>query len=446
MNGRPNIKRARVPTAPVYSPPLVISIHGIRTSGQWQKVFASVLSGSPSKTDSFYFGQYGLLRFLTPPFNRLLVDRFYDWYGTAVRSCAMVDLDRFDKRPSVVAHSLGSWIVGNAMLKFEDVRFDKIVFAGSILPRDFDWGLVIARGQVFSVRNECGQKDPWPKWASRVVARTGTGGSEGFEWCSSAVENVGCQWFGHSDALMQQYIERHWKPFLFRKPPPPLDLLHGRDIQDGGQFSKTLDYAGTIIDEEAFRNDLNFPDARLPRGLSLTWIKVNPDIHTFLIDRENGHPAGYINAMPVTDQAYDAIRGGKKIDNEITDKDILPYIGSRKTIKVYLMSIAISEKYRRWGDGIFQQAYFHLQAGFLEKLMHYGRNHGVRVTHFLATAWTEEGRRICESFGMRDVGNKDRFGRHSILELDIGSLHCNSDPQPMAAVRRLVSFYKQLSP
>jgi hypothetical protein len=245
---------------------------------------------------------------------------------------------------------------------------------------------------------------------------------------------------------MQQHIERLWKPFLFRRPAPPLDLLHGRDIHDGRQFSKILDYAGTIIDEEVYRNDPYFSDAQLPRGLSLTWIKANPDIYTFLIDRENGNPAGYINAMPVKDEPYNLIRAGKKIDNEVLDIDILPYIGSGKSIKVYLMSIAISEKYRRWGDGIFQQAYFHLQAGLLEKLMHYGRYHGVRVTHLLATTWTEEGRKICESFGMRDVGNKDKFNRHSIFELDLASLHSHSNIKPVAAVRRLISFYNQLSP
>jgi hypothetical protein len=222
--------------------------------------------------------------------------------------------------------------------------------------------------------------------------------------------------------------------------------LHGRDIHAGERFSKTLDYVRTIIDEEVFHNDPCFPDARVPPGLSLTWIKANPDIYTFLIDRENGNPAGYINAMPVRDETYNDLRTGKRIDNEVSENDILPYIGSKKNIKVYLMSIAISEKYRRWGDGIFQQAYFHLQAGFLEKLMHYGRNHGVRVTHFLATAWTDEGRNICESLGMRDVGNKDRFNRHSVFELELGALHPNSDVKPIGVVRRLIDFYDRHLP
>src|SRR6266478_3572019 len=44
--------------------------------------------------------------------------------------------------------------------------------------------------------------------------------SEGFEWAGGAVENVPCEWFGHSDSLMQQHIERHWIPALNRSPSP----------------------------------------------------------------------------------------------------------------------------------------------------------------------------------------------------------------------------------
>jgi serine/threonine-protein kinase len=132
------------------------------THGEWQKVFAAAMSASPAKVESFYYGYYGLLRFLTPPFNKRMVDRFYDWYASVVNSCPEVDLEHYDKRPSVVAHSLGSWIVGNAMLKHDDVRFDKLILAGSILPRDFDWMTLFARDQVAFVRNECGQEDPGP--------------------------------------------------------------------------------------------------------------------------------------------------------------------------------------------------------------------------------------------------------------------------------------------
>lgn len=391
------------------------------------------------QVESFDYGRYGLIRFLTPPFNSRLVDRFYNWYASAVKSCPSADLESYDKRPSVVAHSLGSWIVGNAMLKYEDVRFDKLVLAGSILPRDFDWATLFARDQVAFVRNECGQKDPWPSWASRLVLRAGTGGVEGFEWFGPGVENVRCEWFGHSDALMRQHIEKLWVPVLLRSPSP-LTLLHGRDIQDGAKFLKILDHTGTIIDGEAFGTLPHYEEAEIPRGLSTTWIKVNPDIYTFLIDRQTAKPAGYINAMPVDDALYAQIRSGRVLDNAIPASSIVPFLGT-EPVKVYLMSIAIDEEYRRWGDGVLQQAYVQLLTGFLDKLIYYAKNYGIRATHLLATAWTPEGRRMCQFFTMTEVG-KDEFG-DSIFELDLRVLQSTQLPRLCPPLRRLLKVYEQ---
>src|SRR5271165_4676513 len=139
MTRRPTRRNGGSRRKDEYHPPLAISIHGIRTHGEWQKVFDSVISGSPTVVDSFDYGKYGPTRFLIPACNRRKVDEFYDWWGTKVKSCHEVDLACYDRRPSIVAHSFGTWIAANAMLKFEDIRVDKLIFAGSVLPRDFDW-------------------------------------------------------------------------------------------------------------------------------------------------------------------------------------------------------------------------------------------------------------------------------------------------------------------
>jgi pimeloyl-ACP methyl ester carboxylesterase len=417
-----------------YWPPVAISIHGIRTHGKWQKVFASTMGGSPTKTESFEYGRYGLFRFLVPPFNRLLIDKFYNWYAQVINSCRTVDLDCYDKRPSIVAHSLGSWIVGYAMLKHEDVRFDKLILAGSILPRDFDWGTLFSRNQVAFVRNECGQQDPWPAWAGRLVAHTGTGGSEGFEWFSTAVENIPCDWSGHSDSLMRQHIEKHWIPTL-RRRPSPLFLVHGRNINDRNRFSEYLGHTGAI-DTEVYGNLPHFAD--IADDLALAWARINPDIYTFLIDSVTGKPAGYINAMPVDDAGYAGIRRGALVDTAVAAENVLPYVGTGP-VKVYLMSLAVAEQYRQWGEGVLQNAYVQLLTGFLSKLIWYAKVHRVRVTHFLATAWTVEGRRMCQQFAMTEIG-KDQFG-NAIFELD---LRVASRIKVFPALKRLLCTYDEL--
>jgi hypothetical protein len=272
------------------------------------------------------------------------------------------------------------------------------------------------------------------------VARAGTGGSDGFEWFGASVDNVSSEWFGHSDSLMRPHIENKWLPVLCQ-PPSPLAILHGRDIQDRNEFSKTLDHTGTVIDAEVFGKLAHYDEVEIPRGLSLMWIRVNPDIYTFLIDRQTRKPAGYINAMPVDDTLYAKIRTGSVADNKVLDASIVPFLGV-KTIKIYLMSIAIGEEYRRWGDGILQQASVKLLTGFLDKLIYYAKNRGIRATHFIATAWTPEGRRMCEFFAMKEVG-KDTFG-DSIFELELEALQSSPSQKLSPPLKRLLKVYKEI--
>jgi pimeloyl-ACP methyl ester carboxylesterase len=164
-----------------FCPSLALSVHGIRTRGTWQKSFDAVMSGTAMQLDAYDYGYYGLPRLLSPGFNSRKIDEFYEWYSRVVRDHDSVDLRLYDKRPSVVAHSFGTWIVGYAMLKYEDIRFDKMILIGCI-PRNFDWGKLFARDQVASVRNECGLKDPWPRWAGRLVSGAGDAGTAGFDW------------------------------------------------------------------------------------------------------------------------------------------------------------------------------------------------------------------------------------------------------------------------
>ena len=63
-----------------FHPPLAMSAHGIRTFGPWQKLFAELLSGSPTEVKAFEFGKYGLLRFKWPYFNNRKIEEFYAWY------------------------------------------------------------------------------------------------------------------------------------------------------------------------------------------------------------------------------------------------------------------------------------------------------------------------------------------------------------------------------
>jgi hypothetical protein len=422
-----------------YNPPLCLTIHGIRTTGKWQKEFQSIV-GRFSRTDSFDYGWYGLPRFLAPGFNDRLIDKFYDWLSEVLNSNRDVvdqidgNRPRCDKKPSIAAHSLGTWILGYAMQKYDDVCFDKIILAGSILPRDFDWELLFSRNQVSRVRNECGSKDPWPSLAGRLIKHAGTGGAEGFDCFAPGLENVPYE-FQHSTALLRRHIEIRWVPFL-RAQPSPLALLHGREIAKNSLFMKILGHTGSVIDKEAYAKLPNFIEPT--DELAERWIGINPDIYTFLIDSRSKVPAGYVNAMPVGDDAYAKIRAGELMDHEIQESAVRLF-QANTPLKIYLMSMAISKDTRNWGQGVLQSSYMQLLKGFLDKLTWYAKNERVHVTHFLATAWTPEGRRMCEQFSMSEIG-PNKYG-YPIFELDLRQIELNP---AMPALKRLLDTYRKL--
>ena len=137
-----------------------------------------------------------------------------------------------------------------------------------------------------------------------------------------------------------------------------------------------------------------------------------------------------------------SVQGSLK-DNEVTDACIVPYEAGFSPIKVYFMSIAIDPTHRRCEDGVLQQAYVKLITGFLSKLVYYAEYHEIFVTHFLATAWTEEGRRICQQLRMTEVG-KDSFG-DPIFEVDLRELAANMPKKLMPAMRHLLRVYADIA-
>src|SRR5882762_4614415 len=60
--------------------------------------------------------------------------------------------------PSVIAHSFGTYLVARALSDFEGARLRALILFGSIVNETFDWGTIVARGQVTParMRNEVG--------------------------------------------------------------------------------------------------------------------------------------------------------------------------------------------------------------------------------------------------------------------------------------------------
>jgi hypothetical protein len=70
-----------VSTRWAYRPPMVISVHGIRTAARWQKSLADTLSLHGIKHRAHDFGRYGVFRFAWNPSRQRKINEFYDFYG-----------------------------------------------------------------------------------------------------------------------------------------------------------------------------------------------------------------------------------------------------------------------------------------------------------------------------------------------------------------------------
>ena len=196
-----------------------------------------------------------------------MVDKFYEFYSeTILNKQYDVDTNHYLKRPSVIVHSFGSYIVGYCMLKYPDVKFDKIILCGSILPRDFEWATLFMRDQVNHVQNEYGLYDVWTKLVGRFVKRTGDSGTYGFHIASTHFTEIRFDYFKHSDYFKGQHIRRYWVPFL-QKQPCNFYIKHGHDFEDPKEFSDTLDITGTVIDEECYGSLPGYDKVELPRAV-----------------------------------------------------------------------------------------------------------------------------------------------------------------------------------
>jgi len=119
----------------------------------------------------------------------------------------------------VVAHSFGTLSTARALEVHPDMCLKRIIFFGSILPRDFPWSAIVNTGQVQTVLNETCPRDPWPKRAGFWIPRAGTSGCCSFNPNTNVVERS----YGfteHSGLATALHCDETWIPFLLSGKTP----------------------------------------------------------------------------------------------------------------------------------------------------------------------------------------------------------------------------------
>jgi len=187
----------------------VLTIHGIESSGDWQEDVARTFAPHfACKTIKYpHYRWLGPLKLLLEPFVffilgtiaavLLFVMKYSSRTGWIVflslffiaylasyarRSCAFNHVLKQvsfyanaddQSETHLIAHSLGTYLMGLALRKRANIHLGRIVLVGCVLPRSFPWKTLTALSgtgyRFIDIRNEVGRKDivVWSAWPCR---------------------------------------------------------------------------------------------------------------------------------------------------------------------------------------------------------------------------------------------------------------------------------------
>jgi pimeloyl-ACP methyl ester carboxylesterase len=190
---------------------VVVLLHGIRTRGVWQKAITPTLSSAGFIPFPLDFGYFGVPALLNPRSRQSKVEWLHNELDD-LRQKTRCD------RLSVIAHSFGTYMIGQMLRKYPQHALDKLIMVGGILNRDYDWVSKLDDWQVGYAHNEYGTGDVWPRLAARGVGGAGDSGYAGFRCEHPRLSQQKFE-YGHSDYFTVGHCERYWLPVLRRCVP-----------------------------------------------------------------------------------------------------------------------------------------------------------------------------------------------------------------------------------
>lgn len=125
---------------------VIFLIHGIRDNAEWQEDIDYHMrdlhkkSTSPSEEAVIHisqvrYGYFNALQFLFPSERKRAVRAFSDEY---LRVLARFP-DLLQENIHVYAHSNGTFVFGQALKQFSEIKVNRVLFGGSVLPTSFPW-------------------------------------------------------------------------------------------------------------------------------------------------------------------------------------------------------------------------------------------------------------------------------------------------------------------
>lgn len=201
---------------------LVITVHGIRTYGDWQnrleRLVVKKLGRENVEFDNYKYDYFSVIAFIIP-FLRWLAVRNFRRHLT--RQADKENWARID----LVGHSFGTHILTWALYglpKESRPKIHTILMAGSVLKPNFRWAEL--EGSVLRVVNDCGSKDTVLLFNQLGVFGTGMAGRVGFIGGNNSEFRNRFHVFGHSGYFgdhnnqpCNDWMEEFWLPLITRQ-------------------------------------------------------------------------------------------------------------------------------------------------------------------------------------------------------------------------------------
>jgi hypothetical protein len=202
----------------------MLALHGMNTNGAWQETFNWLVSRTYRRSVPIAIYKYGIVR--PGAVLKFRLDALVRGLNARIRRLSgETGKDGFGSTPDVIAHSLGTWLLGHALMEDETLRVGRVVLTGCILRPDFDWALILRRKQVEAVFCHVATKDFWAHIAHYIIPDSGPSGRRGFNDRKN-ISHAILKDQQHSDFFketeMPTLFKQVWQPFLTEPAGPAM--------------------------------------------------------------------------------------------------------------------------------------------------------------------------------------------------------------------------------
>jgi len=190
----------------------LFTIHGIRRQNRWYEQFHKMdeLKNYNIEVIPFDYGYFGFLDFLSKRKRNKVIQDFCDFYSK--------NITELDSLPFAIAHSFGTYIVFQAMRKYNVIKFDKIIFCGSILNSKLDFRDILKNQQFRCLKNDHGTLEWFLKYTRILIDKDcGKAGKIGFKDIPPKYEEniINTESYkSHSDYFLPLNMRLNWISFI----------------------------------------------------------------------------------------------------------------------------------------------------------------------------------------------------------------------------------------